>query len=125
MRSSKDVAGFVNLHYGCRPQEHFLSLFLSSASEIIGVQEISMGSLASTEVDPRVVFAGALASGAPSIIICHNHPSGSIEPSQADVHLTQQLVNGGRLLAIKVLDHVIVGRGGGHFSFAENDRMPK
>lgn len=115
------IAAFVSRHYGCSPQEHFLTILMSAANEVLGVQEVALGGQASTPVDPKVVFSGALLVGAQALILVHNHPSGQVAPSAADVELTRQLVLGGRQLTIQVLDHVIIGRGGDFTSMRQSN----
>lgn len=119
-----DVAGYMNKLYGCKPQEFFAALFLDSRGAVLAIQEVAMGALNQTMVDPRVLFAGAISAGATAIILVHNHPSGSADPSADDVKLTQQLVDGGVLLNIRVMDHIIVARGGGWSSFLNMGLMP-
>lgn len=112
LSTPESIAHFVTKHYGCSPQEHFLTVLLNPRLDVIGVQEVALGALDQAMVDPRVVFAGAVTSGASAMVLVHNHPSGDYSPSQQDVQLTAQLVSGARLLGIKVLDHIVVGRGG-------------
>ncbi len=123
--SSESVERFMQQHFSCQAQEHFYGLYLSARNEVLAVQEVSVGGLTSTQVDPRVLFAGAIESGAAAIIIVHNHPSGNPEPSDADIQLTKVLVDGATLLGLQILDHVILGRGGRAYSFLSNGRMPQ
>jgi DNA repair protein RadC len=106
-----EVAEFVSQHYGCKPQEVFLAIHLNPRNEPVYVHEISLGGLNITQVDPKVLFSGALLSGASSIILVHNHPSGDPEPSQSDVAMTNQMMEAAKLLAVNILDHIIVARG--------------
>lgn len=119
LRTAAAIAEFVTRHYGCAPQEHVLSILMANTNEVIGVQEVAKGGLGAAPVDPRVVFGGAMTAGAAALILVHNHPSGDPEPSQADDALTKHLVAGAKLLGIRVLDHVVVGRGGKYVSMAE------
>lgn len=118
--TAKAIAGLLEELYGCRPQEHFAGLFFDSQVRILSVMEVSVGGIAMTPVDPKVLFAGALTAGATAMVVAHNHPSGAPEPSQMDKDLTRQVQDGCRLLGIQFLDHVIIARGGAYFSFAEN-----
>lgn len=93
-------------------QEHFLAVTLNGASEVIRSRTITMGLLNHSLVHPREVFADAIADRAASIICTHNHPSGSLEPSEQDIQVTRQLVSAGEILGIQVLDHVIVSKNG-------------
>jgi DNA repair protein RadC len=84
---------------------------------------VAEGTTNACPVDPREVFAVALAARATAVVLAHNHPSGDPEPSSLDVALTAQLVEGGRLLGVKVLDHLVVGESG-FVSFLERGLMP-
>lgn len=92
-------------------REHFVALFLDAQNRLTGTHHISTGSLSASIVHPREVFGPAIREGAAHIILAHVHPSGDPSPSKEDVHLTGQLVEGGRLLGIRVHDHVIIGAG--------------
>lgn len=99
--------------------EVFGVLYLAQSGKIRQDFEIvSTGGITSTTVDPRRIFRRALEVGAVSMIVAHNHPSGSVQPSKADESLTQKLLHGSKYLDIKLLDHVIIGREG-YFSFAD------
>lgn len=91
-----------------KKQEYFVCMTLDGANRLIAKRIITIGTLNSSLVHPREVFADAITDRAASIIVAHNHPSGSIEPSQADIDLTNRLKEAGRLLGINVLDHVII-----------------
>jgi DNA repair protein RadC len=81
--------------------------------------DISVGGLAASYVDSKIIFAVALKSGASGIILCHNHPSQELQPSQADIALTRRLQEGGKLLDILILDHLIVSDDG-YYSFSDS-----
>lgn len=98
--------------------EFFYILLLNRASEVLGYKLVSAGGISGTLVDAKVVFSTALRCHASSIILVHNHPSGALYPSQADKELTKKLIQGGKLLDILVLDHLIVTREG-FYSFAD------
>jgi DNA repair protein RadC len=83
---------------------------------------ITIGLVNKTQVHPREVFADVIAERATAIIVAHNHPSGNLEPSDSDRRLTQQLVEAGQILGIKVLDHVIISKKG-FYSFSEVGEM--
>ena len=89
-------------------REILLSIMLTVRNELIGVETLSVGSITASIVNPRDVFKGALLANAVSVILCHNHPSGDLTPSQEDVSITKRLIEAGDLLGIKVLDHLIV-----------------
>lgn len=90
-------------------KEHFAVALLNTKNKIIGVNLVSMGTLNQAPAHPREVFRPAVIAAANSIILCHNHPSGSSVPSDEDILLTRRLSEAGQLLGIKVLDHIILG----------------
>ena len=98
--------------------EHFKVMLLNRANRVLGIIEISTGGMAGTVADPKVIFAAAIKSAATTIILAHNHPSGNLRPSQADINLTRKLKNGGELLDISVVDHLIISSEG-YYSFAD------
>lgn len=100
------------------PQEEFWILLLNRATQLIRKQKVSLGGIHATYVDPKVIFKHALEAGAANIILAHNHPSGNTTPSQADLDLTRKLKEGGKLLDIQLLDHIIVA-GKSYLSFAD------
>ena len=102
--------------FSSKRQEHFLVLTISSSLEVIRLHIVSIGILNRTLIHPREVFVRAIKDNSASIILAHNHPSGSVEPSREDREATTRLVQAGKLLGIEVLDHIIVGRAG-HYSF--------
>lgn len=90
--------------------EHFQIVFVNNRRRLIGVQNISQGTLDAILVHPREVFAAAISKRASAIILVHNHPSGDPSPSDADIIVTRDLIRAGHLLRIEVLDHIILGR---------------
>lgn len=99
--------------------EEFKVLLLNRSNRVLGIVEISMGGVSGTYVDPKVVFATALKANCSSIILTHNHPSGSVRPSDADIKLTKRLVECGKLLDIIVWDHIILADNN-YYSFADD-----
>lgn len=101
-------------------QEFFIVLLLNKASKVIGYSQISAGGMSGTVVDVKILFATALKALASAIIIAHNHPSGSLTPSQADIELTRRIKKGSELLDIPLLDHLILSPViGSYYSFAD------
>lgn len=98
--------------------EKFKCMFLNRANRVLGIYELSTGGISGTVADSRLVFAAALKINSSKIIISHNHPSGNLKPSKEDENLTARLKEGGRLLDIPILDHLIITREG-YFSFAD------
>ena len=103
-------------------QEEFWLLLLNQGNRVIGRRQISLGGLNKTLADARVIFRRALEDRACSIILFHNHPSGSRTPSKADIALTEKLFAAGGLVDIQVLDHIIVA-GKGYYSFADEGKV--
>ena len=92
--------------------EMFLSIMLTVKNDLIGVETVCIGSIIKITIAPRDVFKSAILANAVAIIVCHNHPSGELVPSDSDIALTKQIVEAGELLGIKVLDHLIVSNRG-------------
>lgn len=100
-------------------EEHFVTLHLSTVHQVIGYHLVSQGTLSSSLVHPREVFKAALLSNAYSIVLAHNHPSGTITASPDDLKTTAQLVQAGKIMGVTVLDHLIVADSG-VYSIREN-----
>lgn len=98
-------------------KEHFITLHLDGKNRILCIDRVSVGSLNQSIVHPREVFKSAVYSSAAAIILVHNHPSLDPTPSREDIEITRRLREGGELLGIKLLDHIIIGDG--FTSFAE------
>lgn len=94
-----------------QPQERFAILLLDVKHRLLGTQVITIGTATETLAHPRDIFREVLKSGATRAIVAHNHPSGSLEPSNEDIHLTRQLLAGAQFLGIPILDHLILGNG--------------
>lgn len=92
-------------------QESFSVITLNTKNRVIDRHLVSLGLADSTLVHPREVFRAAIMDGAESVIVTHNHPSGDPTPSSEDARMTKQLIEAGKIIGIKVLDHVVVGRG--------------
>ena len=99
--------GFMRIHE--EPEEYMYMICMNTKNKIIGVFEISHGSVNSSIVSPREVFQKALLANAVSIIVMHNHPSGDPTPSREDVEVTKRLVEAGKIVGVEVLDHIIIG----------------
>ena len=94
-------------HIADRRQEHFLCVSLNGANEVITVRTVSVGLVNRALVHPREVFADPITDRAAAVVVAHNHPSGSLDPSQDDLAITRQLKEAGRTLGIRLLDHLI------------------
>lgn len=118
IKSSREVFQLLapimmDLHH-----EEFWIVMLNRANRVLGKVQISSGGVSGTVVDAKIVFRKALEERATSIILTHNHPSGNLKPSQADIDLTQKLKKAGQNIDIQVLDHIIISAKG-YFSFAD------
>jgi len=100
------------------PHEEFWVILLNRANRVIKKCQVSQGGVAGTVADPKIIFKFALEALASGIILAHNHPSGNVAASQADINLTKKLSEGARLLDMQVLDHIIVA-GQQYFSFTD------
>jgi DNA repair protein RadC len=116
--SSGDVFDLMHPELQDLPHEEFWVIIMNRANRVIRKWKISSGGISGTVADPRLIFKTALDLYASSIILVHNHPSGAIKPSQADISLTRKLKQAGELLEIPVLDHIIYGEKE-YFSFAD------
>lgn len=106
--SSKLVFEIMQPIIGELPHEEFWVLFLNNSNKVISKSQLSKGGITGTIVDVRLVFKLALESGATSLILCHNHPSGNLQPSDADKEITKKIKIAGDSLDVKVLDHLII-----------------
>lgn len=118
--SSQDAANVLwgNWSDDLELLESFNVLFLNRANRVKGMFTVSKGGVAGTVVDAKIIFAAAVKALACSLILSHNHPSGNLQPSQADIDLTRKLKEAGQVLDITVLDHVILTTHG-YYSFAD------
>ena len=120
--SSDSVFEYLQPIMGELPHEEFWILYLNNSNKIIKSAQLSKGGITGTVVDVRLAFKEALQLGAVGIILAHNHPSGTLKPSQADIQLTKKLKIAGESLDIKVLDHLIVTEKA-YFSFADENML--
>jgi DNA repair protein RadC len=114
---SQDVLPLVS-DLADKRQEYFLCISLNGANEVIEKRIVTIGLLNMSPVHPREVFADVLVDRAASVIFVHNHPSGDLQPSDADLRMHEQLTEAGKILGLNVLDHIIVAKKG-HFSFQD------
>ena len=123
IRSNKRITDAKDVYdelksFTTKSQEYFLVITLDGASHIINTRTVFIGTLNQSLVHPREVFADAIADRAAGIIIAHNHPSGTLEASRADISITQRLKEVSKLVGIELLDHVILSRHG-YYSFSD------
>lgn len=122
IHSARDAWEIFRSSMGDKPWEEFWILLLNRANKIIRKLPVSEGGLSGTVVDPKKIFKICLDHHASGMIMGHNHPSGSLSPSEADLKITRKLTEAGRLLEIAILDHIIVGENG-YYSFAEDGKI--
>ena len=122
VKDSRAVAAYLQTLLRDYHHEVFGVIYLNRAGKIKHFEILSQGGITGTIADPRLIFKKALEEEAVSIILCHNHPSGSLRPSRADEELTTKIREGAKYLDIKLLDHIIVGDEG-YFSFADEGKL--
>lgn len=127
VKSAGDIASIILpiLRSECevdRGKEHFWVIGRRIDGVVQYVELVSLGVLDQCSIHPREVFRFAIMKGVHSIILVHNHPSSTVSPSKEDESITQQLVQSGEILGIKVLDHVIVGGTGGYYSIMHKEK---
>jgi len=115
---AKDVLPLID-RITNKQQEYFICISLNGANEVIENRTVTVGLLDRSQVHPREVFADVITDRAASVIFAHNHPSGALEPSNSDLKIQEQLAEAGKILGIKVLDHIIISKKG-YYSFQEN-----
>ena len=115
---SEDIAVYLQHKLRDLPHEIFAVLFLNRANKVNQFEIVSQGGITGTVADPRIILKKALEYSAVSLILCHNHPSGSLKPSRADEEITYKIKQAARFLDIVVLDHIIVSEAG-YYSFAD------
>jgi len=118
VKSSETVFNLFHPLMGDLEYEEFWLLMLNRANRVLGRYKVSQGGLSGTVIDTRIILKKALDNLASSIIVCHNHPSGNKQPSDADVKITEKLKKAAEMLEIKLLDHVIIADKS-YFSFAD------
>ena len=118
IKSSQDVYEIMQSQFSDLSHEEFWVLYLNNSNKVLLKYQVSKGGLTSTLVDVRLLYKKALELSAVAIVLCHNHPSGKLQPSKADISLTEKIKNGGTSLDIKLLDHLIITQKS-YFSFAD------
>lgn len=118
--SSRSVFDIMQPILGELPHEEFWILYLNNSNKVIQKNQLSKGGITGTLVDVRLVLKNALEVGATALILCHNHPSGTLKPSEADKAVTSKLKSAAKSLDIKVLDHLIITEKA-YFSFADEE----
>ena len=115
---SRDVSELFQPVLGDLPHEEFWILLLNRANRVISRHKVSQGGVSGTVIDVRLIMKTGIEKLASAIVLCHNHPSGNLQPSEADEQITQKLKEAGKLMDIPILDHIIV-TDNSYFSFAD------
>lgn len=118
IKSSQDVYQIMKSYFADKEHEEFYSLALSRANKVKSIDVISIGGVSGTVADGKIIFKKALEKSASAIILCHNHPSGNLKPSQSDIQLTNKMKEFGKFIDMPVLDHLIITNEH-YFSFAD------
>jgi DNA repair protein RadC len=122
INASKQVYQLVSPYFQDLVHEEFRVIALNNSCIYLGIELVSIGGMTGTIVDSRILFKKLIDLRATNCILCHNHPSGSLYPSDADISLTKKLVEIGKLIGIQVLDHLII-TDSGYYSFSDEGRM--
>lgn len=117
-----DVVSLMQDKIARLDHEEFWAIYLNQANRILNIFQISKGGISTTEVDTRIVMQQAVLSKATQIILCHNHPSGSVKPSRADIQLTEKMRHAAEVMDIALMDHIIIHREK-YYSFVEEGRL--
>jgi DNA repair protein RadC len=115
---SSDIADYLRASLEYRKQEVFAVVFLNRGNNVTHIEIVSEGGMTGTVADPRIILKKALENDATALILCHNHPSGNLKPSNADETLTQKIKQAAAFFDIRIMDHIIVSNEG-FFSFAD------
>jgi DNA repair protein RadC len=122
VKTSREVFNYFEPLLADLPHEEFWILLLARNRKVIARVKISEGGVAGTVVDTKIIFKHAIENLASYIVLCHNHPSGNLQPSTADIQITKNLKNAAILLDIDIVDHIIIGNNK-YYSFADNDNF--
>ena len=121
IRSPQQVISYCKASLADKTEECLELIFLSVRNTVIGTQTVATGLLDRVSISPRKIIECALRVQAAALILVHNHPSGDASPSQEDIALTQDVINAAALFGIRVHDHIIIGKGGAHYSLRAHD----
>lgn len=122
IQNSFDVVNLMQDKIAYLKHEEFWVIYLNNANHILKTVQISKGGISSTEVDTRIVMQEAIVLKATQFILCHNHPSGSVKPSKADINLTEKISKAAQIMDISLVDHIIIHRDK-YYSFVEEGRL--
>ena len=122
IKSSQTVCDLMKPKIGSLQHEEFWLITMNRSNRVIDTHKISQGGMTGTVIDTRIILKKCLDDAATTMIVCHNHPSGNSQPSEADIKITEKLRKAAELLEITLLDHVIVTEGG-YFSLADEGML--
>ena len=122
IHNSKEAFEYFYMRMSDLEHEQFWIMLLNPKNKVIKLVKVSDGGINGTVADPKRIFKIAVENNATALMLCHNHPSGSVKPSDSDIALTKNIVNGGKLLEIKILDHIVIGIDN-YFSFADSGML--
>ena len=100
--------------------EEFKVLLMNRSNAVLGIMDVSKGGISGTVTDVRIILQAAIKANASGIIVCHNHPSGNLNPSESDTKITHKIKEAGNLMDVQLLDHLILTMDGKYYSFADN-----
>lgn len=123
MRAPKRVLEIVRNLIGNTDREHLIVCCVDAQMNPTCIEIAAIGTINTCLVSPREVMKNAVLRNSYGVIICHNHPSGVVEPSTDDINITERLVKAGKILGIELVDHVIIGDGDEYYSFREEDKL--
>lgn len=122
IESSKDIFNIMHPLLSDLRHEEFWIIYLNRAHKVIRHEQLSSGGITGTIVDNKIILKNAIDLMASAVVLCHNHPSGNLKPSTADIEITKKMVQAGKILDISVLDHVIIA-GNAYYSFADEGAL--
>ena len=122
IQNSMDVVNLMQNKIAYLDHEEFWVIYLNNSNRILDIAQINKGGISSTEVDVRIVMQEAVILKATQIILCHNHPSGSVKPSRADMTLTEKISKAAKIMDIALIDHIIIHKEE-YYSFVEEGRL--
>jgi DNA repair protein RadC len=123
VKCSKDASDIFMENWDQDSIEHieeFKLLLMNRSNSVLDLLPVSKGGISGTVTDIRLIYQGAIKANASGIIVCHNHPSGNLNPSESDTKLTHKIKDAGILMDVQLLDHLIIIGDGSYYSFADN-----
>jgi DNA repair protein RadC len=126
VKTSKDAFDIFLEHWDPGTIEHveeFKLMLLTRSNKVLGIASISKGGLSGTVTDVKIILQYAIKANASGMIICHNHPSGHLQPSESDLAITRKVKDAAKVMDIQLLDHLIINPDWEYYSFADNDNL--